>query len=220
VSSGAATAVHARERIVVYGPECLGDEELVALALGGRDALDRARALLEHVGGLRGLAEALPHELVCIEGIGEAAALALAATTELARRFVRASAPRGLVIRNPEEVVEYVRAELVAATREHFLVIGLDARQRVKLVRTIAVGSLAQVDVHPRELFRPLVRAGVHSTILVHNHPSGDPRPSEADLALTRRMIDVGRLVGIPVLDHLIVCDDAHVSLAALGLVT
>jgi DNA repair protein RadC len=85
-------------------------------------------------------------------------------------------------------------------------------------VRQIAVGSLAQVDVHPREVFRPLVRSGMHSVILVHNHPSGDVEPSDADLELTRRLSDVGRLVGIPVLDHLVVTRTDSISMATLGL--
>lgn len=98
------------------------------------------------------------------------------------------------------------------------MVLGLDARQRVRLVREVAQGSLAHVDVHPREVFRPLVRAGMHSAILVHNHPSQDADPSEADIDLTHRLVEVGRLVGIPVLDHLVVTRTRSVSVAALGL--
>jgi DNA repair protein RadC len=95
---------------------------------------------------------------------------------------------------------------------------GLDARQRVRIVELVAIGSLSSVEVHPREVFRPLVRAGMHSVIAVHNHPSGDATPSEADLELTRRLADVGVLVGIPLLDHLVVTRQEVVSMAGLGL--
>ena len=86
------------------------------------------------------------------------------------------------------------------------------------MVETVAIGSVSSVEVHPREVFRPMVRAGLHSVIAVHNHPSGDPSPSEADLELTRRLADVGVLLGIPLLDHLVVTATEVVSMAALGL--
>lgn len=208
-----------RERMLVYGASALADVELVALLLGGGRALSRAGRVLESVGGMQGLAEATAHELCDIRGLGEASATAVAAAIELARRVGRLDATWTRALRRPADAAEFARATLRGATQEHFLVLGLDSRQRIRLVRTVGIGSLAQVDVHPREVFRPLIRAGIHSVILVHNHPSGDPEPSEADVELTHRMTEVGRLVGIPVLDHLVVSDRDHVSLAALGLV-
>jgi DNA repair protein RadC len=207
-----------RERLVVHGPGALADVELVALVLGGGRALARAGRLLDDIGGLPGLAAASPQELGTVPGVGVASASALTAAVELGRRAGRLRLPWARPLRKPAEAAEYVRASLQGATQEHFLVLGLDSRQRVRLVRTVGVGSLAQVDVHPREVFRPLVRSGSHSAILAHNHPSGDPGPSEADIDLTRRLCDVGRLVGIPVLDHLIVTDVEYCSLASLGL--
>jgi DNA repair protein RadC len=164
------------------------------------------------------LASVCPHELCRIPGIGEAGATALAAAIELGRRLGRVGLPWAEPLRCPSDVAGFVRAHLRGSTQEVFLAIGLDARQRVRLVRRVAMGSLAQVEVHPRELFRPLVRAGMHCCLLAHNHPSGSPEPSAADLELTRRMVDVGRLLGIPVLDHLVVTQDDSVSLAAVGL--
>lgn len=98
------------------------------------------------------------------------------------------------------------------------MVLGLDARLRVQIVREVGLGTVAAVTVHPREVFRPLVRAGAHSALLVHNHPSGDPKPSHADIELTERLVDVGWLLGVPVLDHLIVSDGGETSLAESGL--
>lgn len=123
--------------------------------------------------------------------------------------------------RRPDDVVRDLRArfDIGNLEQEHFWVIALNARQRVLEVFTVAIGTLSSVEVHPRELFRPLVRMAAHSCILAHNHPSEDPTPSAADVDLTERLADVGKLMGIPVLDHLVVARDSHVSLASLGLV-
>jgi DNA repair protein RadC len=102
--------------------------------------------------------------------------------------------------------------------QESFVVLFLDARQRVIDVREAAVGSLSSVDVHPREIFRDAIRMRAHSVIVAHNHPSGDPDPSDADIDLTHRLVDVGKMVGIPVLDHVIVGGDDAVSLSSMGL--
>lgn len=204
--------------MLLFGADHLADVELVALLLGGGRALARACTLLETVGGLEGLSGAQSQELSRLPGLGHASATALAAAVELGRRVGRLQLKWGAALRQPADAAQFARAHLRGATQEHFVVLGLDSRQRVRFVRTVGLGSLAQVDVHPRELFRPLIRAGIHSTILVHNHPSGDPEPSEADVELTHRMAEVGRLVGIPVLDHLVVTDADHCSLAALGL--
>lgn len=99
--------------------------------------------------------------------------------------------------------------------QESFVVVALDSRQRVLYARVTALGSLAHVDVHPREVFRDAVRASAHSIVIGHNHPSGDPEPSAADRDLTRRMAAAGQLIGIPVLDHVIVTKLDHYSFAA-----
>ena len=207
-----------RERMMVHGSTGLGEAELVALLLGGGHAVARATVLLRRFAGLTALSTALPQELVQVPGIGMASATALCAAFELGRRAARAGLPYATAVRGPDDVQHYLQTHLGDEPQEVFLVIGLDARQRVRLVRTVAVGSLAHVDVHPREVFRPLTRAGMHSVIAVHNHPSGDPQPSEADIRLTQRLATAGELMGIPLLDHLVVTRTATVSLAALGL--
>jgi DNA repair protein RadC len=203
--------------MLLFGREALGDVELLALVLGGGRSMQRALVLHEALGGLAGLDRACPHELRHVPGIGDAGATAVCAALELARRLALVDLPYATAVRGPDDVGRYVRSVFGDAPQELFAVLGLDARQRVRLVRRVAMGSIAQVDVHPREVFRPLVRAGMHAAILVHNHPSGEPDPSESDFDLTRRLVEVGRVVGIPVLDHLIVTRTRAVSLAALG---
>jgi DNA repair protein RadC len=218
VSSVVHDAPRPRERLALLGPEALSEVELLALLLGGGRSAQRASRLLEWVGSLRTLAGALVQELVAAPGLGAAGASAIVAAFELGRRLETTRLPWAEALREPQDVIDFVRARLRGATQERFEVIGLDARQRVRLVRQVAMGSLSQVDVHPRELFRPLMRAGMHSCVLVHNHPSGDAQPSRADVELTHRMCEVGRLVGVPVLDHIVVTDDGATSLAARGL--
>lgn len=208
-----------RERLMMLGREALSDIELVALVLGGGYAFQRAFRLLGSVGGLLGLDRALPQELCMVSGVGVAGASAVCGALELGRRVGRLRLPDAAPLRTPGDVAAYVQLSFGPQEQEHFAVLGLDARLRVRLVQRVAMGSLSQVDVHPREVFRPLIRSAMHAVILVHNHPSGDPSPSDADIELTLRLVEVGRLVGIPVLDHLVVTRDECVSLAALGMV-
>lgn len=142
----------------------------------------------------------------------------LHAAFELARHAARSRHAWRQQIKDPNQVASYLRANLPHKEQESFVVILLDARQRVIDAKVVAKGSLSQVDVHPRELFRDAVRLRAHSIIMAHNHPSADPEPSEADVQLTNRMVEAGRLVGIPVLDHLVVGGDDVTSMAALGI--
>lgn len=207
-----------RERMVAFGPAALSNVELVALLLGGGRSEQRALALLQQVGGIAGLLRCVPHELLAAPGVGEASATAVCAAVELARRIGQLEMPFESSIHGPEDVRRFVRAALRGRSQEVFVVLGLDSRQRVRLVREVALGSVSHVEVHPREVFRPLVRAGSHSVILVHNHPSGELRPSPSDLRITGRLVELGELLGIPVLDHLIVTDDGVASFVGLGL--
>lgn len=120
-------------------------------------------------------------------------------------------------MREPQRAAEIFRRAAGRQDREIFMVAFLDARQQVIDMMAVAVGSLADVAIHPRELFKEGIRRNAHSIILAHNHPSGDAKPSQADYELTRRMQEVGGLVGIPVLDHIVVTPDRHFSMAAHG---
>jgi len=206
-----------RERMMLFGREQLADVELLALVLGGGHAINRALSLLQDTGGLLGLDRADPQQLCRTPGVGLASATAICAALELGRRVAQLQIPYARTIAGPDDVAEFLRASIGASTQETFLVLGLDVRQRLQMMRTIARGSLTSVQVHPREVFRPLVQAGMHAVILVHNHPSGEPEPSKADVELTQRMMEVGRVLGIPVLDHIVVTRTSTVSLAELG---
>jgi DNA repair protein RadC len=202
-------------RLATFGPDALGDVELLAIVTGG--SMAATVAAFEGAGGLAALAAATPAEIAA--AFGPARGAAVAAALVLSRRLAMCEVPYATGVRGPDDVARLARSMWGAEPSETFGVLGLDTRQRVRLVQRVAVGSIAQVDVHPREIFRPLVRAGMHAVILVHNHPSGEPDPSESDLELTRRLVDVGRVVGIPVLDHVVVTRTRSVSLAALGVI-
>jgi DNA repair protein RadC len=144
----------------------------------------------------------------------------LTAGLRLGERVHTAQSAQERGVRQPVDAVQAVRDrfDIGALEQEHFWVLALNARQKILDVFLVGVGSLAQVDVHPREVFKPLVRMSAHSCILVHNHPSNDAEPSDSDVQLTHRMAENGRMLGIPVLDHLVVTADDSVSMAALGL--
>lgn len=218
IESGVPNHERPRERMLLFGPAGLSDAELLALLLGGGRSMQRARNVLDAMGGLSGLSRACAHELRGVPGIGDAAATALVAAVELRRRIDRLELPWGRQLKTPREAETFLRSLLGEQTQENFVIIGLDARQRVRMVRTVGVGTLSRVDVHPREVFRPLLRGGMHSCLIVHNHPSGDARPSEADIDLTERMVEIGEFLGVPVLDHIVVSDRGFVSLAEMGL--
>ena len=132
---------------------------------------------------------------------------------ELTQRHYRGKKPKE--IRGPDDVVALVGARLRKEVREHFLVLLLNARHEVTGQETVSIGSLNASIVHPREVFRPAVLASAAATVLVHNHPSGDPEPSEEDLSITKRLVEAGELIGIQVLDHVIVASRGVVSLRA-----
>lgn len=207
-----------RERMMLFGREQLADVELLALVLGGGHSVTRSMALLQDAGGLLGLHAAVPQQLSRTAGVGLAGATAVCAAFELGHRVARLELPYARTIESPEDVERFLRASLGTATQETFIVLGLDVRRRLQMIRTVAVGSAASVQVHPREVFRPMVQSGMHSVILVHNHPSGQAEPSDADVLLTHRLARVGELLGIPVVDHLVVSRTQLVSLADRGI--
>jgi DNA repair protein RadC len=204
-----------RERLKELGAGGLTDAELLALIVGsgtpGRSAIAVGRLLARRRAGE--LAEWPPARWMRIPGVGAARASALVAAFELGRRAARAPVPCG-PIRGPEDVLAHV-PDLARARREHFVVLLLNARHEIQCRETVSIGSLNASIVHPREVFRPAILHAAASVVLVHNHPSGDPEPSEEDLSITRRLVQVGELVGIDVLDHVIVAERGVVSLRA-----
>ena len=204
-----------RERLWRRGTVNLGDEELLAILLGtgvlGHSALQVASALVRASGGVAELSRASPRELAQVIGVGAARAACIAAAFELGRRAVELVAHRTSLSR-PDDVFECVRARLAGLAQEVFLVIGVDIRNGLLDIVEVARGSVAGVEVHPREVFRPLIRMAAAGGVLVHNHPSGDPTPSPEDVALTRRLRQVGELLGVPIIDHVVTGDNAFRS--------
>jgi len=134
---------------------------------------------------------------------------------EVTKRRYRGRAPKP--VRGPDDVVALIGKKLRGETREHFLVLLLNARHECTAVETVSIGSLNASIVHPREVFRPAVLAASASIIVAHNHPSGDPEPSEEDLSITRRLVQVGELLGIALLDHVVIASRGVVSLRERG---
>jgi len=213
--------IRPRERLLRQGPAALSSAELLAVLLRtgarARSALDVATDLLGRRGSLDRLAGATPAELQETLGVGEVKALHLLAAFELGRRL-RDLPPRSRpAIHRPGDAAALVMDELRFRDTEHFWVLLLNTRHEVLDRIELTHGGLASSPVHPREVFKAAVRASAAAVILVHNHPSGDPAPSRADLAMTARLCRAARVMGIPILDHLIVGDGRYVSLRERG---
>lgn len=210
-----------RERLLKEGAGALSDIELLAIMLrtGTMDmtALDLATLLLSKYRNLLGLMQVSVEELNSLKGIGLAKAAQIKAALELGRRVAVAAAGDGDSIRSPEDAAALVMEDMRHLDKEHFMALLLNVKNRVLAREIISIGTLNTSSVHPRELFKPAVRRSAASVILVHNHPSGDPSPSNEDLEVTRRLVEAGKILGIQVLDHLIIGDKEFVSLKAMG---
>lgn len=214
-----------RERLLAQGAEALSNGELLAILLGtghqagGASALDLALRILRLAGrrgpGIVGLASLRPEELARIPGVGLAKAARVVAALELGRRMA-VTLPLGQALKGPGDVARLLGETMRRLQREHFKVLLVNTKNQVLATETISIGTLDQTTVHPREVFRSAISRGAAAVILAHNHPSGDPTPSPDDLAVTRRLIEGGRLMGIPVLDHVIIGDGRHTSVREL----
>jgi DNA repair protein RadC len=215
VTSPSRDALALRQRAWRYGIGALDTADLVALVVAnpGRDrrAPLLADRLLVTAGGFREVARGSPREHARV--IGDTRALRLSAAFELGRRGLEFSRERDLV-GNAEDVYRLVAPRLAGLVQEVFLVVGVDIRNGLIEIVEVARGSLAAVGVHPREVFRPLIRMAAAGAVLVHNHPSGDPTPSPEDLELTTRLREVGSLIGIPIVDHVVVGDGRFRSIS------
>ena len=212
-----------RERLLRIGPGALRADELLAIILqnGSRTStvFDLSSSILEAVGGLYGLVDVQVEELMQIRGIGVAKALQIAAGIELGRRVARKPTDERLQIRSAEDAAEYVMDRLRHLKKEHFVTLHLDTKHRLLGEETCSVGSLDASIVHPREIFKSAVKRSASAILCIHNHPSGDPTPSPEDIAVTQRLCESGRILGIDVLDHIVVGDGRFVSLRAQGYV-
>jgi len=212
-----------RERLHLCGTEALSNSEILAILLRigskGENVLELAERILTEAGGLRGLVRLSLPELQQIHGIGPAKAAQVKAALELGRRSVSCDPLTQPVVNSPVDAAELVMEEMTILDREHFRIMHLSTRNNVIGISEVSVGSLNASIVHPRECFKEAIRRNANAIILLHNHPSGDPTPSKEDVAITRRLAEGGRLLGIEVLDHIIIGDKRFISLKEQGVV-
>ena len=197
-----------RERLVSSGADALPDADLIAIllrtGLPGRSAMTIAQEMVRSFGSLHRLATASLDELRQTRGVGRDKAVALKAAFTLAQRMAREIQREAPALDTPERVADFLREEARPAAVEQFHVILLNTRRRLIRVEKLTQGTLDTILVHAREVFRPAITANAAAVVLAHNHPSGDPTPSEADIRVTRDLIRAGQLLKIEVLDHVI----------------
>lgn len=212
-----------REKLLAHGAEKLTDAELLALIIRTGDssskqsAVDLARSLLSRFGSLRQLSAASVSELCWLPGIGPAKAAEIQALFQIARRFADNRLQPGQAYRCSNDAFQHFHERLCDYRKEVFLALLLDSKNRLIREVQISEGSLNASIVHPREVFAPVLRESAAAVLFAHNHPSGDPTPSREDIEMTERLKQVGDLLGIRVLDHIIVGNGDYVSLADRG---
>lgn len=202
-----------REKLMEMGMSALKDYELLAILLragsGNQDVLSLARTILKRL-PLSKPQDISMENLVCIKGVGISGAAAIVAAMELSRRAARASSMPG--INSPEDVVKVI-SFIRSKKREYFVGLYLNARNQLITSEIISIGTIDMSIAHPREVFKPAIRHNAVSVIIAHNHPSGNVEPSQEDIALTRRLIDVGVILDIQLQDHVIVTHKKYYSL-------
>jgi DNA repair protein RadC len=206
-----------REKLRRHGAAALGDNELVAIVIGSgqakASALDLANAILDSAGGVEYLARAMHEDLTRVPGIGSARAAQILAAIELGRRTLTRVGRQRVQVTGPRAVAELLLPIYGNRPVEQFGVVLLDTKHRVMRTTIVTVGTLDSSIVHPREIFREATAAGAAAIVVFHNHPSGDPEPSEEDVALTRRLMSAGVLMGIEVIDHVILANVRYCSM-------
>jgi len=211
-----------RERLTALGPQALTNAELIAILLRvgvvGENAVEVGQRLLKKFGGISGLHRASTKELMEQHGIAEAKAAQIKAAIELGRRLTLESPEERASINSPADAATLVQYEMSALEQEHLRVILLDRRNHVLEIVEVYKGSVNSSQVRVGELFKDAIRTNSSAIIIVHNHPSGDPTPSPDDVAVTRAIVQAGKLLDIEVLDHMVIGQGKWVSLKERGL--
>lgn len=211
-----------REKMKERGAQALGNSELLAILLrtgtAAESALRLAENLLDRAGGLAGLGHATLEEVEQVRGIGEAKAVTLLAALELGRRVDSLAPLDRTAVRTPDDVAALLLPRFRYESRESFVAVLLSTKNHVLKTPVISVGSLNASIVHPRELFREAINASAAAVIVAHNHPSGNPTPSPEDVSLTRKLVEAGKILDIPVLDHVVLGDGKYVSFKEKGI--
>ena len=212
-----------RKRLLDGGAEALADYEVLEFLLFSAqsrgDTKPTAKALLKRFGSLAGVLNADPAALQDVEGMGEACAAALKIVALAARRMARSEVQAKPVLGSWQALLDYLAIDMAHLTVERVRVLYLNAQNRLLQDHHLGDGSIDEAAIHPREVIRKALDIGAVALILVHNHPSGNAEPSRADIQITNRIAEAGRLLGIVVHDHVIVGREGHVSLKAKGLI-
>jgi DNA repair protein RadC len=214
-----------RERLIQSGDEYLTDAELLGIII--RDgttnysAVDLAQELLSKYGDFRKLSSVSIGELCKVKGIGLARAAQIKASLAIAKRFSATSIKPGQQFKCSNDIYKHFHEQLRGKKQEVFLAVLLDNKNCIiKVQSDVSEGSLTSSIVHPREAFKAAIKESAASVIYVHNHPSGDPEPSKEDIQMTHRLLEVGNIVGIKVLDHIIIGNECFVSLKDKGIIS
>ncbi len=208
-----------RERLSKYGADVLSNSELLAIILrtGSRNvsAIDLANKLLKGEGGLRRLYELSFEELKSIDGIGSAKASQIKASLELGKRLRTFKDDVSLYIKSPDDIASIVMEDMRYLKKECLKLIMLNTKNMVISIKDVSIGGLNSSIVHPREIYIEAIKRSSSSIIICHNHPSGDPSPSNEDINVTKRIYEAGKIIGIELLDHIIIGDGKYISLKA-----
>ena len=209
-----------RERLAKLGPGVLTDAELLAILLRvgkkGSSALQIGQRLLTLFEGLGGLQKATFTELCHIDGVGPAKAAQIKAAVEVGRRLARITPQERVIISSPQDVADQVQYKMAHLDQEELWILLLDSRNQLIRIEQLYRGTLNASSVRPAEVYRSGIRHNAAALIVVHNHPSGDPSPSPEDVQLTRTLIEAGRLIEMPVLDHVVVGSRGIVSIKSI----
>lgn len=212
-----------RKRLLEGGSEALGDHEIIEYllmtAIPRRDVKPLARTLIDRFGSLAGVLNADPSALARHPGMGDTSAAALKIVALAARRMAREQVREQPVLGNWQALIDYLTIDMAHLTVERVRILFLNHRNLLVHDWHVGDGSIDEAGIHPREVIRKALDIGATALILVHNHPSGSPEPSRADIQVTNRIAEAGRLLGIVVHDHIVIGRHGHVSLKAKGLI-
>lgn len=212
-----------RERLHAYGAQALTTAELIAILIrtgnAQRSAVSLGEFLLAEFGSIKGVATASAEQLAAVKGLGTAKAAQIKAAIEFGNRLSLFTEEGRPAIGGPRDVSNLLMPDLRYQKKEHLKSLLLDTKNRVLAIKTVSIGDLSSSIVHPREVYKDAVLASAASIIVAHNHPSGDPTPSAEDVAVTKRLIQSGEIMGIDLLDHIVLGDGTFVSLKERGLI-
>ncbi|WP_297392327.1 DNA repair protein RadC [uncultured Peptoniphilus sp.] len=219
-----------QEKLLKFGPNYLSNAELLALIIrtgskSGHSAIDTANKVLRSLksendrNGLNSLKNATFANLMQVEGIGEAKAAMIIAAVQLGMRLSVSSYDSKIRVTSPSVAANYVLSDMSVLEEEHFRIITLNTKKEINFVREISKGTINMTLVHAREVFRAAISDNAHTIILLHNHPTGDPKPSKEDIDLTNTLVQASKIIGIDILDHIIIGDNKYFSFLEEGLI-